>query len=113
MSGFRYGACLAHRFDPARRCRDGARAVAGHDPGRLQRSVVGEPPGSIALGDPASGSARAPATSEAAAPAPSPHAVLPSAADSKPAPLVGEKAKAERLFAPHAGRRTRAAAAAP
>src|SRR3990170_1928663 len=44
--------------------------------------------------------AKPPAASpEAAAPAPSPHAVLPSAADSKPAPLVGEKAKAERLAA--------------
>src|SRR3990170_2772245 len=44
--------------------------------------------------------AKPPAASpEAAAPAPSPHAVLPSAADGKPAPLVGEKAKAERLSA--------------
>lgn len=44
--------------------------------------------------------AKPPAASpEAAAPAPSPHAVLPSAADGKPAPLVGEKAKAERLAA--------------
>jgi endonuclease YncB( thermonuclease family) len=39
------------------------------------------------------------AASEAAAPSPAPHAVLPSAADSKPAPIVGEKAKAERLAA--------------
>src|SRR3989304_9125505 len=45
--------------------------------------------------------AKPPAASpEAAAPAPSPHAVLPSAADSKPAPLVGAEGKAERLSAP-------------
>jgi endonuclease YncB( thermonuclease family) len=39
------------------------------------------------------------ASPEAVAPAPAPHAVLPNAADGKPAPLAAEKAEAERLAA--------------
>ena len=56
IAGLRYwgirshhGACLTHRFDPARPRRDGLRAVAGRGLRRLRRSLVGEPTGAIAI----------------------------------------------------------------